>query len=485
MDSEQRRGIVENAKYLRNVRPIDPEEIHEYVEGQPHPAVVRTVLREEAPELGLLENADGTFEPVPGEPAEPTFSGVERLPEPYSLQLEDLLVGEYGPGWHRGDSGDRLRQVIRRLKEDYYYQNPVEYDFEAALGYAIYHLPDYYAASQYVLDELGRMGLLSRHLRVLDVGAGVGGPALGLYDYVGDEVLVDYHAVEPSDATQVLERMLDETGRNFHPSIHHTTAEAFDPDGEYDLVVFANVLSELDDPEAVVRRFLPHLAENGSLVAIAPADENTSTGLREVERTLDDDLTVFSPTLRLWPGESPTDYGWSFVVQPDLELPPFQRQLDEATSDTDDHESGDDHHDPGDDHHDPGEFINVDVQYSHATLRPDGERRLDVTGNLARFAKMADANSYVTERVDLLGVKLSHDLAEGEGNPLFKVSDGSERVGHFAVLTRETALNRDLQTAAYGDLLVFESVLALWNDDEEAYNLVVDDETIVDRVPAP
>ena len=472
MDSEQRRGIVENAKYLRNVRPIDPEEIHEYVESQPHPAVVRTVLREEAPALGLLENSDGTFEPVPDEPADPSFVGVERLPEPYSLQLEDLLLGEYGPDWHRGDSGDRLREVIRRLKEDYYYQNPVEYDFEAALGYAIYHLPDYYAANQYILDELGRMGLLSRKFRVLDVGAGVGGPALGLHDYLGEEVLVDYHAVEPSDATRVLERMLDETGQNFHATIHRTTAEAFEPEGKYDLILFANVLSELDDPGKVVQRFLPYLAEDGSLVAIAPADENTSTGLREIERALDEDLTVFSPTLRLWPGESPADYGWSFVVQPDLEVPAFQRQLEEAASD-----SGE--------NHEPGEFVNVDVQYSHAIFRPDGERRLDVTGNPDRFARMADADSYVTERVDLLGVKLSHDLAEGEGNPVFKVSDGSENVGHFAVLTRETALNRDLQTAEYGDLLVFESVLALWNDDEEAYNLVVDDETVVDRMPTP
>lgn len=478
MDPEQRRGIVENAKYLRNVRPIDPEEIHEYVESQPHPAVVRTVLREEAAALGLLEDPDGTFVPVPDEPADPSFAGVERFPEPYSLQLEDLLVGEYGPDWHRADSGDRLRAVIRRLKEDYYYQNPVEYDFEAALGYAIYHLPDYYAASQYVLDELGRVGLLPRTLRVLDVGAGVGGPALGLHDYLGDGVLVDYHAVEPSDAVEVLERMLGETGRNFHATIHRTTAEAFDPDGEYDLLLCANVLSELDDPEGVVRRLLPHLADDGSLVAIAPADENTSTGLREVERSLDDDLAVFSPTLRLWPGESPADHGWSFVVRPDLEVPPFQRRLDEAenVADETDHSGGD---------HEPGEFINVDVQYSHVIFRPDGERRLDVTGNPDRFARMADADSYVTQRVDLLGVKLSHDLAEGGGNPVFKVGDGSERESHFAVLARETALNRDLRTAEYGDLLVVESVLALWNDDEGAYNLVVDDETVVDRVQAP
>jgi len=29
---------------------------------------------------------------------------------------------------------------------------------------------------------------------------------------------------------------------------------------------------------------------------------------------------------------------------------------------------------------------------------------------------------------------------------------------------------------------VFEEVLVLWNDDEDAYNLVVDEKTIVDRL---
>jgi hypothetical protein len=31
-------------------------------------------------------------------------------------------------------------------------------------------------------------------------------------------------------------------------------------------------------------------------------------------------------------------------------------------------------------------------------------------------------------------------------------------------------------------LLRFENVLVLWNDDEGAYNLVVDGETVVDRL---
>lgn len=476
MNPERRERIRENAKYLRNIRPIDPEEVSEYVEGEPHPAVVRQVLREEAPSLGLVEQDDGTFEPVAEEPIRPTFRGVESFPSKYGNRLEDLLVDQFGLNWNEGESGEQLRETIRKLKEDYFQNNPVEYDDVAALGYAIYHLPDNYAVVQYVLHELAENGLLGKQLRILDVGAGVGGPALGIHDYLPEDALVEYDAVEPSAAADVFEHLLSETGRNFHHELHRETAEDFDPEQtiseqEYDLILFANVLNELDDPEAVARRYLDYLAEDGALLAVEPADRETSIGLRQVERAIVDEgreANIFSPTLRLWPGERPTDRGWSFDVKPDLEVPAFQRRLEEAA---DDPETA------------PGEFVNVDVQYSYSILRTDGERRLDFTGDPDRFAKMSEMDRHVTERIDLVALKLSHSLAEEDQHPLFKISDGSEDTDHFAVLTGETILNNDLQSARYGDLLVFEKVLVLWNDDEEAYNLVVDEDTVIDCVP--
>ncbi|KTG08058.1 small ribosomal subunit Rsm22 family protein [Haloferax profundi] len=463
-----RDAVRDNAKYLRNVRPIDPDEIAEYIEGSPHPAVVKQTLREEAYDLGLFERDDGTFVPTNEDPVTPPGWSPEAFPDDYSFALEDLLIQRYGANWHVGDAGDRLRQRVRQLKEDYYRGNPVEYDEDAALGYAIYHLPDYYAAVGYVLDDIAEGGLLSRKLRVLDVGAGTGGPALGLHEYLPDDSLVDYHAVEPSASADVLEHMLGETRRNFRTTIHRETAEAFEPTGEYDLVVFASVLSELDDPTAVVEKYLDVLADDGTLVAIAPADRNTSIGLRDVEREVapaDGDVTVYSPTLRLWDGYAPSDRGWSFDVKPDLAVPGFQRRLDEGR----------------DAEEDEGTFVNVDVQYSYSILRTDGRRRLDIRANATRFAKMAEMDRHVTNRIDLLAVKLSHDLSEGR-NQLFKVGDGSETVDHYAVRTKPTVLNADLEDADYGDVLLFENVLALWNDDEEAYNLVVDGETIVDTV---
>jgi SAM-dependent methyltransferase len=500
MNPDQREAVRSNAKYLRNVRPLDPEEISEYVEGQPHPAAVRQVLRESAVDLGVVERDDGRFVPVEEGPVPLAFGGVESFPDEYARVLADLLVERYGAGWPEGESGRRLRERIRAVKESYLRGEPVEYDAETALAYALYHLPGYYAATQYVLGELIADRLLPRRLRVLDVGAGVGGPALALCDLLPEDALVDYHAVEPGAGADVLEPMLEETGRNVHATVHRTTAEAFDPlavadgeenapdaDGEthtrgggddggpFDLILFANVLSELADPEAVVREYADALATGGTLVGLAPADRNTAIGLREVERAVADrgPCTVYAPTVRLWPGVSPSDECWSFDVQPDLEVPGFQRRLDDAPRDGAAPDAGS----AGD-----GEFVNVDIQYAYTLLRRDGRRRYEFDLDASVVARFADAEDHVTSRVDCVAAKLSRDLSDG-GNPLFLLGDGSQRVSHFAVCTRESALNEALLAAEYGEVLSFENVLVLWNDDERAYNLVVDDETVVDRVP--
>lgn len=501
-----RDAVRNTAKYLREVRPIDPEEIHEYIDSQPHPAVVRQTLREEAFSLGLVEREDGTFVPVTEEPVGRANWAPDGLPTTYEHALEDLLIRRFGANWHRGESGDELREAIRRLKADYYHGNTVEYDETAALGYAIYHLPDYYAAMGHVLDQLAKTGHLPRKLRVLDVGAGVGGPALALNDYLqaaaGDEdpPLVEYHALEPSPAADVLERLLEETGRNFRTHVHRETAEAFGPAGvgEVDLLSFCNVLSELDDPVSVASRYYDCLADDGTLLAMAPADLETATGLREVERALTDPdsdaapspvPSVYAPTLRLWPGAVPADRGWSFDVKPDVEISSLQRRLDEEGTVEGAGEESD--ADP------PGTFTKTTVQYAYSLLRPDGARRTVVEASPNRHAKMAEMDRHVSKRVDLLAVKLSTDLSqqgetstasrrrergERDPNPLFKVGDGSEQVEVYAVCTRESALNQDLLGAPYGAVLGFENVLVLWNDDEAAYNLVVDAETVVDFV---
>lgn len=477
MDDAQRQAVIDNVRYLREVRPIDPNEIANYVEGGPHPGVVRQVLREERVELGLREREDGAFVPVGDGPIDIEFDKVTALPDAYVRAVEDILVDNYGPGWPDGETGDRLRSRVREVKERYYRNRAVRYDRETSLAYTTYHLPASYAATMYTLADLARFDPPPRQLRVLDVGAGTGGPMLGLHDLTASDenALVRYHAVEPSDANaDVLENLAAETRDAFAIELHRTTIEAFEPD-TYDLVLFSNVLSELDDPVNVVGRYLNCVATDGSLVAVAPADRETAIGLRDVERTVEDehDATVWGPDVRLWPDATPTDRGWSFDVQPDLSIPAFQRRLDEGVRVDD--PTG---RDPA-----TGEFVNVDVKYAHFVLRRDEARRIEFEADPDQVLRFAESDDAVGERVDCVALKLSHDLRDDPAaNQVFKVGDGSEQVGHFAVLARESTLNDALGDAAYGDLLAFENVLVLWNDDEAAINLVVDAETVVDRL---
>jgi len=497
MNDDQRADIRDSAKYLRQVRPIDPEELCEYVEDQPHPAAVRQVLREEAVDLGLLEREDGRFEPVPEGPLDIAFDGVDALPEDLSRAVEELLVERFGPAWPDGESGARLRAVIRDFKRQYLAGGTVTYDEVTALGYAVYHLPQSFAVTQHVLADLAADDRLPTTLRVLDVGAGVGGPALGLDRLVPEGTLVDYHAVEPGEAVTVLDALLAETGRNVSTTVHDERVEAFEPTREYDLLLFANVLSELDAPVEAVRQLLGALAPDGTVLALSPADRETAIALRDIERGLEREsaATVYAPTVRLWPHETPESTSWSFDRKPALAVPAFQQRLDEGERTESERARRDEstetatdrtervsnvgtpaERDPGD-----GEFVNVDLQYAYSVLVTDGASALDVRPDRGRVARLAETERHVTDRIDCAAVKLSPDLSEGD-NALFLVGDGSQQIDHFAVLTRPSALNRDLERADYGDLLRFENVLVLWNDDEGAYNLVVDAETVVDRI---
>ncbi|MFB6109962.1 MAG: small ribosomal subunit Rsm22 family protein [Halodesulfurarchaeum sp.] len=465
-----REAVRDTAKYLRRIRPIDPAEVAEYVPDQPDPRVIRQVLREHAVDLGIAEGPDGRFRPAATGPFRPPFDGVEALPDEYEERLTDLLVEAYGPDWHRGETGAAIRERIDRLKADYFAGRPVDYDRDGALAYAVYHLADYYASTQYVLAELARDGLVPSQARVLDVGAGVGGPALALADFfdVSDRdpdslPVLSLHAVEPSAAVGVLEELLGSGPRNVTVSTHHETAEAFESEWDFDLIFFNNVLSELDSPVETAERYLDRLAPDGSLVLVAPADRDTSTQLREVERALEArGATVYGPTVRLWPNERPTETCWSFDRRPDIAVPSFQAAL-AAAADR------------------PATVENTSVKYSYAVLRTDGKRRVEVDLDRSNVAKLADLPESVGKRIDLVLAKLSRDLST-DGHPLYKVSDGSESENVFAVLVNETELNRALREAGYGDLLSVERGLLLWNDDEGAFNVVVDEQTVVDAL---
>ena len=474
MTDDSAQIVVDSAQYLRNVRPIDPAEVAGYVGHELSAEDVRDILRQHARELGLLEDRSGCFRPPDACVTQPKPERIDRVPPPLSDHIMRLLSDRFGERWYEGATGDELRAAIREFKHRYFAADRVEYDQSTALGYTVYHLPATYASTQYVLGELAAPELLPGHLRVLDVGAGVGGQSLALSTYLGAETLIEYTAIEPSEANaEILSSVLDLTHRNFHWDIRRESVEDASIEGPYDLIVLSNVCSELEAPTQVLPDLASALHATGAMVAIEPADERTSRELRRIETEVvrrRDELDVYSPALRLWSGHQPTDHCWSFVRYPDIDTPRFQRLLDggrrEQASDRD----------PA-----TGEFVNRDVQVSFSILRLDGKRRIDLTAS-SPYAPLAESTDAVGDRVDVCVVKLSGSLASGDGNPVYVVGDGSQHDEHFLVLAQDSSLNVAIREANYGDILVIHEGLLLWNADEAAYNIVADDETLVDRV---
>ena len=101
--------LLDVARYLRRVRPLDPEEIQTYLSTPTHPAVIREQLRSVAVGLGIKEREDGCFVPVEETPLELAFDGVERLPAEHVARLESRLSASIGPEWASGGSGGKLR----------------------------------------------------------------------------------------------------------------------------------------------------------------------------------------------------------------------------------------------------------------------------------------------------------------------------------------------------------------------------------------
>lgn len=456
-------AVRDVARYLREVRPIDPEELVDYVEADVTADRVREELRAQASSLNLIERPDGRFEPVEADESI-TFNTtpIERLPHRLERTIEAIIEERLGSDWNRGRTGERLRERIRALKATYLAGDAITYSEHDAIAYLTYHFARSYAATRYVLRELTGEGLLSKEISVLDIGAGVGPGLAGIADEVDDDALISYRAIEPSPLADVFESIATTyPGSNVHVTLEREPIEAVALDDAYDVVVLGNVLSELDDATTVAKRAFEAVASDGSWVAIAPADKRTSIQLRAIERSLEPDATVFGPTIRLWPERRPTVDRWSFVEQPELSIPAYQRALTDPIPDAD---------------RDP--YLNHTVRYSYSILRRDGRRKYDVSATRDRFLPLADATDHVSERANVIGVKLSHDIATGD-RPLFAIGDGSETVECFAVMPVSSSLTASLAKAPYGAILGIEQGLILWNEDEAAINLVVDDETIV------
>ena len=460
-------AIIDTAKYLRHIRPIDPEEILEYVPNASQARITR-VMQDSAAELELIEAADGTFHPPPDEPIQEIPSGLLALPRDLEDTINAILIEELGEKWWSGDSGKHLRSAIRSFKKDYFAQQTVTYDRITAIGYLLYHFPATFASISSLFQYITCSAPIPHAIRILDIGAGVGGQALAIDRLLPDTALIHYDAIERSEhAAGILQELLAHTGRNFHWTISSEDITASHISRSYDIILLSNVLNELDNPISVLDSGIEQLHDSGMVIAVEPADENTSRSLRSIETaivTSRTDTQVFGPTLRLWEGNQPTDDCWSFTRDADIPRPSFQTKLDQAANND-------------------GEFCNVDVQYSFSILRQDGLRYLSTRPGRDEYLPLKYSSRATTKRVNICVVKLSHSLREDPNeHDLYVIGDGSQDCEHFAVHTSKTHANQHLETAAYGDIICIQNGLLLWNKDNQAYNVVIDAQATVDWI---
>lgn len=459
-------AVLDSVKYLRGVRPIDPAELVEYVSEPVDTDTIRSIVRAHALDLELIEREDGMFEPAPTEPLSHAPVAIDRLPERYCAFVHSSLEEHLGRDWARGRSGEQLRRRVRQLKRRYLEGGSLTYDAMDALAYLVYHSPRTYTAMRYTLAELTARSLLVPPLRILDVGAGTGGQLAAVADAVGTETLVSYDAVEPSPLGALCESVTtDYVGCNVHVSLHREPIEAVEFDGQYDVILLGNVLSELRDPHEIAAETFELVGQTGSWVALAPADPRTSTQLFSIERSLVPPATAYAPMLRLWSGREPHDKAWSFVEHSPIEPPSFQRALQAPAPEGE-----------------RDQYATRSIRYAYTILRRDDTRRYTVRGDPDRYRPLGDIEAAIGNRVDCISVKLSADLSEGDGNPLIRLGDGSQQVDCFGVCVRQTMLNEALIEAPYGAIVSIQQCLVLWNDDEAAINLVIDDETVVDQL---
>jgi len=185
---------------------------------------------------GLLRRARALLR-LRGGPPEALAAAELRPAADAVLRLHDGLVGE------------------RRLAR------PATYEGAALGAYLLWWWPQTYLKTQAAL----RMVSLPRAPRILDAGSGPAPAALAALDLLGGEAV----CFDASEAALAEARAL---------GIARTVREL--PAESFDLTLAANVLSEVDDPGAFIRR-LP-----GTVVVIEPALRETGRALLQLRDAL-------------------------------------------------------------------------------------------------------------------------------------------------------------------------------------------------------
>ncbi|MDD2472741.1 MULTISPECIES: class I SAM-dependent methyltransferase [unclassified Methanoculleus] len=380
---------------------------------------------------------------------------------------------------------DRIANAILAQKSRYWKEQQVSYrKAYPVLGYLAYHAPVYLVQFEHILWQVIGQGLAKPHMRILDLGTGPGVVPLAVIDLfsrVGngsaevyaversDEHLEAYNALVPAaaeakgNAVQVHRPIRGDIG----------TLAAGDLPDRIDLMVFSNVLNELrhldiDRRADLVVGLADHLAPDGTIVVVEPADLANAIAMRRTARAIADrGLTIHSPCSFVWCTACNPARCWTFEQKGDIRPTRLMGRLAGGK--------------------DGYRFVNVDIKYSSALLRkaPETQHAYRVPAG-AKFVRFSHLHRHRDRKINVVAALMSGNLGD-KRTKVYKVCDGTPAEPTYAVAPATLrGTNRDaLEGLAYGAIVQFYGVLVRFNRDHDAYNLVILPGTRIEPVERP
>jgi SAM-dependent methyltransferase len=409
------------------------------------------------------------------------FFATGVLPPALGLAVEQYITKKVGKDWHDPVILERLRKAIVAQKDDYWKpaeKRSLQYTKAySVLGYLAYHFPVYFMQTEHLLAMLARDGLLKKGMTILDIGTGPGVVPLAIADFWSrlDGAKADVYSVERSEehieAFLYLRNLLVPKGGkvSIKPPVTAdiTGSNVVKIPQQIDLLVFSNVLNELNDksPEQradIVMHYAGRLAPGGTMLIIEPAEEATSTQLRVLSLALKKrGLTIHSPCSYIWGTNCTPDRCWSFVTAPCIRPTKIMETL--AACD------------------EPFRYVNTDIKYSYVVFRKDGKTRETYRVPVgSRVLRLSQIHRHMDKRVNLIAAKMSENLGDAK-NLMFRLCDGSAETPVYAVVPSYhiTSENRAILSAPYGAILELQGVLVRHNPKHNAYNVLVNRNTAI------
>lgn len=490
-----KRDVISAVKYVSRMKQeFMLSEISDYVRGGATVDSIYDIVAPLAFDLGVkLEPANGDCKAVRMAPPKPIaitesarkaqerYLSSPDVPEKLQGLIERYIEKKTGKKWDDPQVLDRMRSAVASQKAEYWKEGPkrkISYEKGySVLGYLAYQFPVYFVEWEHIFYGLALDGLLKDRMKVLDAGSGPGTVTLALADF--------YHRARCGEALAYSLEKYDENVEAFSwlvppyaegsgvrverpikMDLLQLKAEEL-PDN-IDLIVFSNVLNELDAclerKAEIVKMMADRMAKDGSIAIVEPADKANSTRLRElVVALMGKGLGVYSPCSFIWGARCHPVSCWTFEEKGDIKPPRLMQKLAEE---------------------EPFRYMNTDIKYSYAVLRKDGlSREKYRVPEKAGFARLSKISAHLKKRVSVVAAVMSGDLGDKKDH-VFKVCDGTAVKPVYAILPHYhlSPANEPLLKAKYGQVVEMHGVLARYNEEYDAYNLLVTRNTVVRQV---